>query len=49
MPNGSMTTAMYQHIIVWSRSLYRETRKYAILCGNRLKAAEIAEIRRSDG
>ena len=31
IPNGSMATAMYQHIIDWSRSLYRETREDAIL------------------
>jgi hypothetical protein len=31
IPNGSMATTMYQHIIDWSRSLYRETRGDAIL------------------
>ena len=31
IPNGSIRYAMYQHIIDWSRSLYRETRDDAIL------------------
>jgi hypothetical protein len=31
IPNGSMTTAMYQHIIDWSRTIYRETKEDAIL------------------
>ena len=31
IPNGSIRNAMYQHIIRWSRLLYRVTREDAIL------------------
>jgi hypothetical protein len=31
IPNGSMTTAKYKHIIDWSRTIYRETKDDAIL------------------
>ena len=31
IPNGSIRYAMYQHIIDWSRFIYRETREDAIL------------------